>query len=728
MAADVPPVADIVLLGGGHSHVQVLKSFGMNPLPGVRLTIISREADTPYSGMLPGYVAGHYEWSDIHIDLGPLTRFANARLIVDETLSLDTETQVIHLRNHPPVHYDYLSINTGAVPEATGSYGVAVKPIGQFLPQWHADLAGLESGDQIVLVGGGAGGAELAMAMRHVLPPTVSLVLLCRGLLTDLPQRARELCETALADRQIEVISGDEPLRLEDDQLHTASGRMLEADRVYWVTGVIAPQWPAQAGLAVDELGFIKVDQHLRSSSHPNVFAAGDVAHLIDQTRPKSGVFAVRAGGVLSDNLRRAALGRSLRRFRAQKSFLKLISLGEREAVGVRGTLAVKGSWVWHWKDWIDRRFMRRFNDLPAMDNVATLQHRASALQPFANTADLIDPMRCGGCGAKLGADPLRRVLARLPAQDYAQVHTGIGDDAAAVRHTDSTVLLTTDGFRALLDDPYLFGRITAHHSLNDIFAMGAKPVSALALATVPLMSEQMMEEDLYHLLKGAVDVLNDADVALVGGHTAEGTELSLGLTITGTPVEPLMTKDQLHIGDRLIVTKALGVGAMMSAYMRGKLPSAVLQPVLASMDQSNRKAMEIARSFGVRAATDITGFGLLGHLGEMLRASGTGSSLNVSQLPVFDGAMACMTDNLVSVLQRNNEGVLTDFELRGITYTSPRLRLAVDPQTSGGLLLAVAPDAASACVEELVEAGYTCSVDVGEVTESNWILAGSAR
>ena len=210
----------------------------------------------------------------------------------------------------------------------------------------------------------------------------------------------------------------------------------------------------------------------------------------------------------------------------------------------------------------------------------------------------------------------------------------GIGDDAAVLRGQTEPLLLTVDGFRTLVDDPYLFGRIAAHHSLNDIYAMGARPTSAMAMATVPLMAEAMMEEELYRLLKGAVDVLNGDGVPLVGGHSAEGAELSLGLALTGAAVEPLLTKDAAQAGDRLLLTKPLGVGVLLAAHMRGLVPTRLLQAGVAHMDQSNREALATLRAHEVRAATDVTGFGLLGHLGELLRASGRGAEIRLDAVP----------------------------------------------------------------------------------------------
>ena len=333
-------------------------------------------------------------------------------------------------------------------------------------------------------------------------------------------------------------------------------------------------------------------------------------------------------------------------------------------------------------------------------------------------------PTRCvvAACGAKLAADPLRRVLARLPVQSSENVVLGIGDDAALVRNNGIGTLLTVDGFRAMTSDPYLFGRIAAHHSLNDIFAMGASPVAALALVTVPLMAESLMEEDLFQMLSGVTDVLGEHGVALAGGHSAEGAELSIGLTVTGSAGADSLTKSGAQIGDQLIVTKPLGTGVILAAAMRGKTPAASVMAAASAMDQSNADAVVILRAHGVHALTDVTGFGLVGHLGEILRASGCGAKLLADNVPLLDGVEALMP-TVSSSLQTANELALNDFELRGRTMLDPRVRALADPQTSGGLLASIARDQAQACLAACTDAGYRAAV-VGEVTSADhWLI-----
>ena len=715
-----PPVTDLLLVGGGHSHVQVLKNLGMTPVDGVRITVLAREAHTPYSGMLPGYVAGRYRWEDLHIDLGPLCRFAGARLIVGEATGLDLDRNVVHCAGRPPVRFDTLSINCGAAPEEFGGVGAPVKPIGRFLPHWEAVREQARPGVRIVFVGGGAGGTELALAARNSLPRDVELVIVTAELLPGHGRGAKRMLAGELSRADIELRggtatgAGEGALTLDD-------GSTVSFDWLFWVTGVVAPDWVRQSALATDAKGFARVDACLRSLSHPHVFATGDAASLEGQARPKSGVIAVRSGPVLAANLRRVVDGRNPRRFRAQKRFLSLIGTGDGRALASRSGFAVRGRWVWRWKDRIDRRFMERFQKLPEMADSS----RGHEPGPAAGTGDrpTFDAMRCGGCGAKFAAGPLHRVLDRLPVQSHADLVQGIGDDAAVLRGQSEPLLLTVDGFRSLVDDPYLFGRITAHHSLNDIYAMGAKPTSAMAIATVPLMAETMMEEELYELLKGAVDVLNGDGVPLVGGHSSEGSELFLGLAVTGKAVEPLLSKAGCEAGDRLLLTKPLGVGVLLAAHMRGQAQTRHVQAAIGIMDQSNRQALDVFRAHGVRAATDVTGFGLVGHLSEMLRASKTGAEIRLESVRGLDGALESFDAGAASVLQAGNELALADFEIRGSAPSDPRVRLLADPQTSGGLLASVPEARAAGCLDALRTAGYPASAEIGLITPRSCLV-----
>jgi selenide,water dikinase len=746
-----PVIKDLVLVGGGHSHVAVLKRFGMRPMPGVRLTVICRDRHTPYSGMLPGLVAGHYTFDEAHIDLGPLCRFAGARLFHDEAVGLDATNQLIHCRTHPPVGYDLLSLDIGSTPRTSDVPGAAgnvvpVKPINGFIAHWQRmlDRVLAHTGElRIGVVGAGAGGVEILLAIQHRLHQLLSernrtdrhitYVLFCSSneVLPTHNPRTRRIFERVLRDRRVQVVAGAPVTEVQvlagtpvtevaPGRLTTAQGTQYELDEILWVTAAGAAPWLAASGLQLDAQGFVAVNDTLQSVSHPTVFAAGDIASVLRHPRPKSGVFAVRQGRPLADNLRRALLGRALVSFRPQQKFLSLISTGDKYAVASRGNWAWQGRLIWRWKDRIDRRFMQQYADLPEM---------AAAAQPalpsgLADAAALEEisaiAMRCGGCGAKVGSTLLDQALAQLHPVERPDILIGLNapDDAAAVTVPPGKIMLhTVDFFRAFIDDPYVFGQVAANHSLGDIFAMGGEPQSALAIVGIPFGLEAKMQDQLQHLMAGALKVLNEADTALVGGHTSESAELGMGFAVNGL-ADPahLLRKGGMRPGDRLILTKPLGTGTLFAADMRGKARGRWIDAALASMLQSNRAAARCLHQHGATACTDVTGFGLLGHLVEMVRPSGVDAELSLDALSLLDGALDTARLGIFSSLQPQNVRLRRAIRDAAGWTQDPRYALLFDPQTAGGLLASVPADRATACHAALLDCGYASAAIVGTV------------
>ena len=767
-AGSTPIVKDLVLAGGGHSHVIVLKRFGMKRMPGVRITLICRDVETPYSGMLPGHVAGHYTHDEIHIDLGPLARFANARFYHDEVVGLDPIDRLAICRNRPPVPYDVLSIDIGSapltddVPGAAGSV-VPVKPIGNFVTRWNAlveRVLATEAPVRIGVVGAGAGGVEMVLAMRHGLrarlreaggnPDRLSFDLFPGGseVLPSKPPRVRASFARVLGERGVRVhfdawidrvtpgalhaagLTGGAEAGAGDGTvygtgypcvLHTAGGTMHELDEVLWATAAGAQTWLAACGLATDESGFVAVHPTLESTSHPGVFAAGDCASVLEHPREKAGVFAVRQGPTLEENLRRALCGLALKPFRPQRRYLSLISTGDRRAIATRGgALVLDGDWVWRWKDWIDRRFMRKFAELPDMADEVKLHLPGGLAGDDAIKELSAIAMRCGGCGAKVGATVLARVMNDIKPVVREDVLIGLADpdDAAVVETPPGKVVVhTVDSFRAMIDDPYLFGRIAANHSLGDIFAMGGEPQTALAIATVPYGIETQVENTLRQMMTGATEVLREAGAALVGGHTGEGEELALGFAVSGLiDRERILRKGGMRPGDRLIVTKPLGTGTLLAADMRHKARGVWIMAALDSMQQSNLAGAQCVQRHGASACTDVTGFGLLGHLVEMIRASNVDVELDLAAVPVLPGAVDTVAAGITSSLQPQNLRLRRAVRDRDEAANDPRWPLLFDPQTAGGLLASIPGDASRACLDELRSLGYAHAAQIGRV------------
>ena len=736
-----PVLRDIVLVGGGHSHVGVLKRFGMRPLPGVRLTVICRDTHTPYSGMLPGYIAGHYRYDEVHIDLSRLATFAGARYFRDEAIGLDRASRKVLCKGRPPVPYDQLSINIGSTPRISGvagadEFAVAVKPINTFNERWLALLERVRQHagtTRIAVVGAGAGGVEMTLAMQFRLqnelralgrnPDELRFHLLEAGaqILPTHNGAVRNAFEQVLAARDVAVLCNAEVRRVAAGQLETSTGGTIDADEIVWVTNAGGAPWLRETGLALDPEGFIQVTDTLQSPTDPKVFAAGDIASMIGAPLEKAGVFAVRMGPPLAANLRRAVEGRPLAAYRPQRRWLALISTGDRSAVASRGLLCLKGDWVWRWKDWIDRRFMAKFSELPAMEEEAGAARSSVALEgEEAAQALSAIAMRCGGCGAKVGASVLSRALGALRPVERGDVLIGLHapDDAAVIRvPPGKAVVQTVDFFRAFVDDPYVFGKVAANHALGDIFAMGAEAQSATSIVTVPPGLEAKTEDVLYQMMSGAVEVLNEAGCALVGGHTGEGQELALGFAINGLIDEQsILRKGGMRPGDILILTKPIGTGTLFAAHMRMEARGRWIDAALASMCQSNRLGARVLLEHGATACTDLTGFGLLGHLVEMTRPSEVDAEIDLAALPVLEGAEETVAAGILSSLQPANVRLRRALRNQSAMAHHPRYALVFDPQTAGGLLASVPASRAQDCLATLRELGYRHAAAIGRV------------
>jgi selenide,water dikinase len=748
-----PVLRDLVLVGGGHSHVGVLRMFAMKPEPGVRLTLICTDTDTPYSGMLPGYIAGHYSFDEVHIDLGRLCAFAGARLYRDSVVGINRKQQQVTCQHRPPVPYDLLSINIGSTPQmrhiaGAESLAVPVKPIAQFNQRWLALLDKVRQWPAhrgrmtIAVVGGGAGGVEMVLSLQHRLrhelhalgrnPEFLQFVLLTSGpqILPTHNARVQARFRRVLSERRIALHTLAEVVQVQPGCLQTRDGRSFDADDTLWVTQAGGPAWLKSTGLALSAQGFIEVNEHLQSKNDPLVFAAGDIAEFSDRPLEKAGVFAVRMGPPLADNLRRSLRQQALKTFRPQQRWLALISTGNRDAVASRGALSLAGTWVWRWKDHIDRQFMRRFSEFPAMSPTApAVQARVALSAEESLQAISAVAMRCGGCGAKVGAGILSRALGQLQpvARDDVLIGLHSPDDAAVVRVPPGMAMVhTVDFFRAFIDDPYLFGKVAANHALGDIFAMGAQAQSATAVVTVPPGLERKVEDLLTQMMGGAMEVLNAAGCALVGGHTGEGQELALGFAINGLIDEHMtgvMRKGGMQPGDVLLLTKPMGTGTLFAAHARHAARGRWIDAALRSMVVSNQVGAQVLRAHGATACTDLTGFGLLGHLVEMTRPSGVDAELHLSALPLLDGAVECVKAGIVSSLQPANVRLRRALRNGQDFVNDPRYPLLFDPQTAGGLLASVPAAQAKACVQALREAGYGHTAVIGRITAQGQAL-----
>lgn len=694
MQTRLPLSRDIVLIGGGHTHALLLRQWGMSPLPGARLTVINPGPTAPYTGMLPGFVAGHYTRDELDIDLVKLARFAGARLILGYVTGIDRAARHLTIAGRPPVAYDYASVDIGItsdMPQVPGyaEHAISAKPLGPFSERWQTHLT--QSRGSVAVIGGGIAGVELALAMRHALGTGPEVRVIDRSTaLTGVGDKAATALRDAMRDAGVALIEQAEVSRVTADTVVLSDGRTLDATLTVGAAGARPYDWLQDTGLDLQN-GYIAVEETLQAVNDDRIFAVGDCAHLTASPRPKAGVFAVRQAPVLTHNLAAIAAGNRLKAFRPQAHYLKLISLGAQSALADKWGRALTGGWVWRWKDRIDRAFMDRLADLPPMTPPLP-RLRASSDAPDNK------PL-CGGCGAKVGPTVLDQALTALPKSSRRDVKTGPGDDAALLTVGETTLAITTDHLRAFWEDPWVFARITALHALGDIWAMGAAPQSALMHLTLPPLSPDLQARTLAEVLDAAQSVFTPEGAEIIGGHTTVGAEMTLGFTLTGLP-DRVLPLDGAHPGDDLILTRPIGTGTLLAAEMAGQADGADIAALLERLSTAQGDVARILTK-KAHAMTDVTGFGLAGHAIRMGRASGVTLALALDRVPTLTGAEDLAAQGHHASIWMANRALH-----KGPLPDSAKARLLFDPQTAGGLLAAVPPKATEDLLRQLGKLG----------------------
>ncbi|HGX92912.1 MAG TPA: selenide, water dikinase SelD, partial [Candidatus Tenderia sp.] len=588
---------------------------------------------------------------------------------------------------------------------------------------------------RVGVIGAGAAGVEVALSVKHRLEerhraaghraPLEVEFHLFNALDTILPthnHKVQAFFVRKLANEAVVVHNGFEVVAIEAEDIVSRTGERIALDEIILTTTASAQRWPAEAGLAVDDKGFIAVNEYLQSLSHENVFAAGDIVNFTPQPTEKAGVFAVRHGIPLATNIRRSIESKPLKPYQPQKKWLAILACGEPYAVASKGRFFAHGRWVWRWKDHIDRKFMRMFQQLPEMPT-PPLPHYAQGL--MEDNRELVRNlgMRCAGCGAKVGGGVLQSVLDELRQSLGGGVLEGLAqrDDAAVIEVPHGQVLVQSlDFFTAIVEDPWQLGRIAANHALGDLYAMGAQPHSALALASIPPGNDKLVAELLRMMLQGAVSVFAEAGAEIIGGHTSEAADLSLGFSVNGF-ADPalLMHKAGMKPGDRLLMTQPLGTGVLFAGHQQLKTRGVWLEQAIENMTQSPRLAAGVFQEHGATACTDITGFGLLGHLLEMMKPERCRVELNLESVPVLPGALSLSQQGIRSSLFPDNAKVRHVIDNLEQVHRHPAFELLFDPQTAGGLLAAVPAANAENCLQEL-KGHYPDAAIIGKVISSS--------
>ncbi|QDT10054.1 selenide, water dikinase SelD [Planctomycetes bacterium K23_9] len=704
----------IVLVGVGHTNAHIVRMWGMDPIPDTDLTCISDFPIATYSGMMPAVLARQVPPDQMQIDLVRLCESVGARLILGNVRGVDHHKREVLMDDHPPIAFDALSIGIGSVPttnhvDIASDSLIKIKPMQTFMQRLADQVRRVEKDAtqdnlKIAIVGSGVAGVEISLCLPNFLKEhserrfDLRIVTRSKQVLPSVSDSMRKKALAKIQQRGIEVTTGQTVVGVTPQGIQLDNGSLLHADIVIWATGASAPDALERFALPTDDRGFLLTDATLRSTSGKPCFAVGDTGTIVSQNLPKAGVYAVRQGPVLWQNLRRLLRGQDLTTYRPQRSFLKLLNCGDSTAIGQWKFLSFSGRWVMGLKHRIDSNFMEMYRPME-----------------MGSSDDPDSEMQCRGCGCKLGADPLAKAIAmiggdKIPLEDAAVVH----------QDSESTLLASTDFFTTPFDDAYLSGRVAALHSASDIIASGGVPTHALANVVLSEGDETTQQRTLADFLAGARRQFDEVGANIVGGHTIVGPRMEAGFTVIGRTDGNMLRKSNLQSGDVLCLTKPLGIGVLLAAHMRSLCSASEYLGVIESMLAPQHGYIPFAKSHETTAMTDVTGFGLAGHLIEMLRESGAAAELSLQQVPLLDGTERLLNAGVQSTLAPDNRRferwVDAHEELRELAS----YRALFDPQTCGGLLFGIDPNRLDQMNSELIAAGLPPAVRVATVISSD--------
>lgn len=687
----------LVLVGGGHSHALLIRKLALAPIAGVKIVLVTNTYHVPYSGMLPGYLAGIYHFDESHIDLYRLCSWAGVEFVHASVDGIAALQKRIFLKERPSISYDVLSIDIGSTPKMDDvpgaiTYATGIKPVPQFLKVFNGMVKGMETGklsaQSVVIVGGGAAGVEVALGLRRRLASEhkIHLVHKEQDILNDKANAARKKFRAVLADSGVELHLNSPVLNVEKGALQLPS-RRLNYDYLYWMTQASAPTWLKTSGLALDDRGFILVNDTLQTLDHDDIFASGDVAAVRDYPRPKAGVFAVRQAEPLTENIRLYVAGLGPAPFKPQAKFLAIIGTSDGQAVAMRGRLVTSGAWVWRWKERIDRKFMRQFADLsvltvPAEKDCANAEAQlrwVADVKPFDTTT----------------AKPGRKLC------QFAEV------------------------FPAIVDDPFLLGNLAVHHCANEIFASGGTIQSATANLQVPANSGCVLEHQQSLLMSGMRSCLIQLGANLSPGHVSSGPVLKVGLTVSGSSeVGHELLKSGMAKGDLILLSKPLGTGLIFAAARQLKTKGRWVEAAIQSMLRPGSLASAVALRFDASSCGHVSKTGLAGLLAEMILANeqlGKRLSvrLNLSELSLLKGAIESLSLGIECVEAASNVVYVGErVTLRPSKKSQELFPILFDPQTAGGLLFTVGKEFAASALKELHAQGDRGASIIGVVEE----------
>lgn len=690
---EIPITNDLVLIGGGHSHLSVLMKLSKKPLNGNRITLITNEIDTPYSGMIPGYIEGIYSWRDSHIDLYRLCLKLNVRFIHAEVERVSAHEKEIYFKDRPKIKFDVLSINTGIQSnnreiKGAAKYCLPVKPISKLTNNFLNKITNFKS---IAFIGGGAGSVELALAIKKRFlninqDIKITIITGKRGLLSTFPQKTKLTSLKTLEKFKIDIIEYKRVLEVKPKQIILSDKSMLKIDKAILSTNSMTPKWLAKSDILLTKDNYILVNKSFQTN-YKYVFASGDVIDFNNQNLKKAGVFAVRSGKPLAINIRKFILGKKLVEYKFNKNYLALIGTSKRSAIATKYNLTFNSRFFFYLKKYIDQNFIKKFSDFRIRKKFTLDALKTDVLNIFVKHKEKItdenDIMQCKGCAAKVPLNALKQALPK----DIVST----SEDAVSVPGQPE-LYQTVDMISSIITDPFLLGKIAANHSISDMVSVNSKITSAMMILQLPLSKTEINSRDLEQVLLGANEIFKTIDCPLIGGHTMIGKDKDpiIGFSILGQKqkkIKIMKNRRKIKTKDLLILTEKIGSGLIFAGINNYLIDSYFQIDVIKQMIKGNLNFGKISNQLNILSMTDITGFGLANHLLNLIKRdnSKTGLTIYPNKIPLFEGVNECLNKDIKSSLFKSNY----DIAQKDIIYKRDKSKLdniLYDPQTVGGI------------------------------------------
>mgnify|MGYP000026190325 FL=1 len=678
---------DLVLLGAGHSNIEVLKKFGTKPIDGLRLTLISNSYFSTYSGMIPGYLQGIYDWNEINIDLVKLCRVYGHRLIMSNIIKIDTKNNSVFLENRPSINYDFLSINLGIKTDSSKIKGaekncLRLKPISSIKENFDKLLKfnKVHKNNDIVIIGAGAAGFEVALALdenlkRKNIKNNIILLSKNSSVLNQFNKTAELIAKKNLEKCNIKFLNYAEVVIVTSNYVLLKDGRKIFCKLPILATNSGPLDLLKKSDLPLTKNGSILVESNLLVSGYNNIFSSGDISEIKGYSIPKAGVFAVRQGKILAKNIKKLYLQKKLSQYRPQKYFLSIIGLQNNRALAIKSIFSIKGQLIWSIKKYIDKKFIEKYT-LYKRDNYP----EKDQIEPVLNQ------MQCKGCASKIPQSILDSVF---------EENTKKGSlDADKVPNTKN-IFQTTDIISSIVSDPFELGIISAKHALNDILASNTKPLAAQMIVSLPPAINEINKRDLIQVKSGADYAMKKATCKIIGGHSYSNNDdqVYLGFSIIGKKKNYVKSK-KIKKG-KLYITGKIGSALVFAAIEKKIISGMYSEEVINNMKQSNYDIFKIFSKYSIQHITDISGFGLAIHANNLLLRNSdlNGLEISLKKVPLYKGAIEALNNNVKSSLNdANKNSIINNLRVDYDKINKNYLNCLFDPQTAGGFLFILDP------------------------------------